>query len=1141
MLYNVHFFLGGEFEGVLADVAGYLLRDGKENLKYNHIYMVRESGDKSLGLSKLEVLCQEGNENSLTQSIQVGWTELSPVKGADWDSVFVNEVYDKILTASTATQMALPVFFHFPFYKASSIKMLEILCSGILGSARSKSTEITFVGFGDDMSRMLEPDYVIKNPSSKQVAAFDALRNQPGLSKQTNRFIFLHNSTMGGISLGMADRSAFAEFLNQLLLLLASYYEQLLPMEAHDVTALGFSSLNFNKYQFAKYLLQKATMLSIDKSSVNSQDVDINKVFAVVNDILRDKDEILSMFFKDTGATGDNSVHDRLKEQVEEIKSKVMKVCAETKDITFKTAILAALLSKTEYELFSSSVYNSSNSCYLDLYSEPIDYFINDDEAGYYKVDDEAAVNPIKKMKEINRTIINSETEIRTLEKRLSEQEKQIETSEKVQQCILDDEYISFQDKKFRLLPNVIEEPLKETYIPKPCTVESVDLRKNFTEIKNQGQQGSCLAFTITSIFEYMMKMNDAQDYDLSEAFLYYNARNLDDTGDVSTQTDTGSRFKPAMDSLTEYGIALEKFCKYDDGVYDRRPTEEAYADAATRKLIKALNVERSVDAIKSALAEGYPVAASFTLCSSFYPSKGYISMPTEAEIESALTEDPKDEDSGKHTRHAMAIVGFSDQLNMFLVRNSWGKDWGDNGYCYIPYDYIAHDKLFNFACVITEVASLQRNKPELKEVAALKVDNKDVRIRYYITKAALDRERRIVEKNIRERSYWLEYFETMKTTFANANNMDEYVKANSAKLETDKLTYEGANKDALQKQEDLKQDWLSYNKKTMIKLALAIVAVFLLWFGINWVSNSIYEAGRPEGGAELQQWLKEGPFRLRYLWAAVISGIFAVVAAIMIKMKHSAWIEERDAIDNEIDRNNREIAKIKKKLDGLRFKSFAAWTLMKNLEDTQDYLLGIYNNMISLINNLRVWYSEVQASNNEMDLDSRFPYISLLDRAILDAYFDERLSQTDVCDIDLCDGIDNYQISGEFLSQFKKDFTEKLLQRLVKSLDKVEFNISSHVSGSSHGFMALPVTPAMLTSLNYQSNIFVHLDLRDRGDVAFNRMMFAPCLEEFENELRYVTSTICGMPDYRLSNDKYRLTLATTASLYYNECALLR
>jgi C1A family cysteine protease len=38
---------------------------------------------------------------------------------------------------------------------------------------------------------------------------------------------------------------------------------------------------------------------------------------------------------------------------------------------------------------------------------------------------------------------------------------------------------------------------------------------------------------------------------------------------------------------------------------------------------------------------------------------------------------------SGQHGRHAMLMVGYTG--NFYIVKNSWGSDWGDNGYCYIP------------------------------------------------------------------------------------------------------------------------------------------------------------------------------------------------------------------------------------------------------------------------------------------------------------------------------------------------------------------------------------------------------------------------------------------------------------------------
>jgi C1A family cysteine protease len=37
---------------------------------------------------------------------------------------------------------------------------------------------------------------------------------------------------------------------------------------------------------------------------------------------------------------------------------------------------------------------------------------------------------------------------------------------------------------------------------------------------------------------------------------------------------------------------------------------------------------------------------------------------------------------------HAMCLVGYDLRTKMFLAKNSFGTDWGDNGYCWIPFKY---------------------------------------------------------------------------------------------------------------------------------------------------------------------------------------------------------------------------------------------------------------------------------------------------------------------------------------------------------------------------------------------------------------------------------------------------------------------
>lgn len=79
---------------------------------------------------------------------------------------------------------------------------------------------------------------------------------------------------------------------------------------------------------------------------------------------------------------------------------------------------------------------------------------------------------------------------------------------------------------------------------------------------------------------------------------------------------------------------------------------------------------------------QGYPIVFGLKLTQRFFSpgSQGIISTPN--------LDDPK---SASHGLHAMLCVGYSDPDEVFIVRNSWGSGWGHNGYCYIPYDYMAN------------------------------------------------------------------------------------------------------------------------------------------------------------------------------------------------------------------------------------------------------------------------------------------------------------------------------------------------------------------------------------------------------------------------------------------------------------------
>ncbi|MTJ52749.1 hypothetical protein FJR38_08785 [Anabaena sp. UHCC 0253] len=225
-----------------------------------------------------------------------------------------------------------------------------------------------------------------------------------------------------------------------------------------------------------------------------------------------------------------------------------------------------------------------------------------------------------------------------------------------------------------------------------------VDLRPFMTPVENQAGANSCTANAVVGGYEYIMN-RIGQEIDFSRLFVYYNARllGLEHFGQTKIQ-DQGSSITLALMSLQEKGICHESTWAYevtDNGKVKNvniEPIFHAYNEAT-----ELLNVpdfqwetpeEVPVDiyAMKHCLAEGYPFVFGLILFKSFdqVTSKGRVPMPD-------LNSDAGREEHGKH---AMLCVGYKDSAEVFIVRNSWGEEWGESGYCYIPYEYMTNPEL---------------------------------------------------------------------------------------------------------------------------------------------------------------------------------------------------------------------------------------------------------------------------------------------------------------------------------------------------------------------------------------------------------------------------------------------------------------
>jgi len=207
-----------------------------------------------------------------------------------------------------------------------------------------------------------------------------------------------------------------------------------------------------------------------------------------------------------------------------------------------------------------------------------------------------------------------------------------------------------------------------------------VDLRPGCPSIYDQGELGSCTANAIAAAIEFDRKKEGLDDWTPSRLFIYYNERAMEHT----VASDSGAQIRDGIKSVVTKGACKESTWPYDISKFTVNPGHVAYGEAFHHKAVSYQSVTQDLTQLKGALAAGFPVVFGFTVYSSFEGAAvartGVLNLPRHNEQVVG--------------GHAVLLVGYDDDSQRFLVRNSWGDSWGQQGYFTMPYAYVTNGNL---------------------------------------------------------------------------------------------------------------------------------------------------------------------------------------------------------------------------------------------------------------------------------------------------------------------------------------------------------------------------------------------------------------------------------------------------------------
>ena len=209
------------------------------------------------------------------------------------------------------------------------------------------------------------------------------------------------------------------------------------------------------------------------------------------------------------------------------------------------------------------------------------------------------------------------------------------------------------------------------------------DLRESWWKIGNQGETGSCVGWASADgvmRWHFTKAERLAKTEQLSVRFIWMAAKETDEfTSRATTFLEPeGTSLKAALDIARKYGNVNNSQLPFASAALATKEEGPFYALASRLKISAyfnlAANPAKKLAAIREWLAKNGPVLTRLDC------DKTWDDIKADGKLTTYL---PATANGG----HAVTFVGYTPDY--FIIRNSWGAQWGDKGFAYASNAYV--------------------------------------------------------------------------------------------------------------------------------------------------------------------------------------------------------------------------------------------------------------------------------------------------------------------------------------------------------------------------------------------------------------------------------------------------------------------